>query len=62
MQALLANLEAILGGTGLIRGEQVRQRASSWLDSSPNQALAIMRPSSTEELSKALQICNNNHI
>jgi len=62
MQALLVNLEAILAGSGLIRGEQVRQRASSWLDSSPNQALAIMRPSTTEELSKALQICNDNHI
>lgn len=62
MQALLTNLEAILGVTGLIRGEQVRQRASSWLDSSPNQALAIMRPSTSEELSKALQICNDNHI
>ncbi|MDM7859402.1 FAD-binding oxidoreductase [Alteromonas sp. ASW11-36] len=62
MQTFLNQLERVLGGSGLLTGEQVRGRASSWLDSSPNQALAIMRPESTEELSAALKVCNQHKV
>jgi FAD/FMN-containing dehydrogenase len=61
MSELLSKLQQILGDKGLINEEQVRQRATSWLDHSPNQALAIMRPANTEELSAALKVCNESN-
>ena len=62
MQGLLTQLEQVLGNSGLLTGNQVRERASSWLDNSPNPALAIMRPACAGELASALKICNEQKV
>jgi FAD/FMN-containing dehydrogenase len=55
----IKQLNDILGVNGLLTGEQVIERATNWLDHSPNQALAILRPATTDELSAALKTCND---
>ena len=48
----------IVGPDGLLTGADVRARSVSWADHSPCQALAIVRPSSTEQVSRLLAACN----
>ena len=51
-------LVEIVGADGVLTGEDVRSRAVSWADHGPCQALAIVRPSSTEQVSRVLAACN----
>ena len=51
-------LAEIVGPDGLLTGADVRARSVSWADHSPCQALAIVRPSSTEQVSRLLAACN----
>ncbi len=55
---LLQELTGILGPEGILTGEAVRARGVGWADHSPCQALAVLRPSSTEQVSKALAACH----
>ncbi len=55
---LLHELTGILGSEGIVTGDAVRARAVGWLDHSPCQALAILRPSSTDQVSRALAACH----
>jgi FAD/FMN-containing dehydrogenase len=55
---LLQELTGILGPEGILTGQAVRERAVGWADHSPCQALAILRPSSTEQVSRALAACH----
>jgi FAD/FMN-containing dehydrogenase len=55
---LLHELTGILGSEGVVTGDAVRARAVGWLDHSPCQALAILRPSSTDQVSRALAACH----
>jgi len=57
MSTLLNKLHQILGDIGLLQGNDVSSRPSSWSNSTPCQALAIARPSSTQELAKVMKIC-----
>ena len=55
---LIQALTGILGPEGLLTGDAVRARAVGWFDPSPCQALAILRPSGTAQVSRALALCH----
>jgi FAD/FMN-containing dehydrogenase len=54
----LQTLIDIVGSEGVITGDDVRARFVSWVDQSPCQALAIVRPANTEQVSRVLAACN----
>ncbi len=54
----LARLAEIVGREALLTGNDVRSRATSWADQSPCQALALVRPASTEQVSQVLAACH----
>src|SRR5512139_304960 len=56
--SLLATLAGIVGPTHALTGDDVSARAVSWGDRSPCRALAIVRPGSTEEVSRVLAACH----
>lgn len=58
MNDLIQALQTLLGPNQVLTGDAVRQRAVSWFDHSPSQAGAIIRPGSTDEVSKALSLCH----
>ncbi len=58
MIKLIQSLQALLGTNQVLTGDAVQQRAVSWFDHTPSQAGAIIRPASTEEVSKALALCH----
>ena len=55
---LLLSLQEILGAENVLTGDDVRNRFVSWIDQGPCQALAIVRPGSTEQVSKVLAACH----
>ena len=54
----LQTLIDIVGPDGVLTGDDVRARSVSWADHSPCQALAIVRPANTEQVSRVLAACN----
>jgi len=54
----LQTLIDIVGPDGVLTGDDVRARSVSWADHSPCQALAIVRPATTEQVSRVLAACN----
>jgi FAD/FMN-containing dehydrogenase len=54
----LERLAEIVGREALLTGSDVRSRATSWADQSPCQALALVRPASTEQVSQVLAACH----
>ena len=56
---VLAALLQALGDDCVLTGAAVSQRATSYWDSSPTTAMAILRPRSTEQVSRALSICHD---
>lgn len=56
---LLHTLRGIVGPENVLTGDDVRSRPVSWADHSPCQALAIVRPADTREVSEALAACNS---
>jgi len=54
----LQTLIDIVGIDGVLTGHDVRARSVSWADHSPCQALAIVRPANTEQVSRVLAACN----
>lgn len=55
---LLAHIRAIVGDAGLITGDDVASRPADWLGRSKVEAKAIVRPSSTQELSAVMKLCH----
>jgi FAD/FMN-containing dehydrogenase len=55
---LLQALQHIVGNGNVLTGDDVRRRSVSWADHSPCQALAIVRPAGTEQVSKVLAACH----
>ena len=55
---LLDTLNAALGADGVLTGDAVRARATSWIDPAPLQALAIVRPRTTAEVATVLRLCH----
>ena len=61
--ACLAELQAALGPQGLRLGEQIElPRCTDWSGHPPVRPLALLRPSSTAEVSAALAICRRHRI
>lgn len=57
--ALLRALHDVLGSTGCISGDGISGKyASDWSKSSCQAPLALLRPASTEQLSRALALCH----
>jgi FAD/FMN-containing dehydrogenase len=54
----LQTLIDIVGPDGALTGDDVRARSVSWADHSPCQALAIVRPANTGQVSRVLAACN----
>jgi FAD/FMN-containing dehydrogenase len=55
---LLETLRAIVGDDHVLTGDRVSARAVGWADHSPCRALAIVRPGSTQEISRVLAACH----
>src|SRR5512139_871404 len=55
---LIHTLAGIVGADGVLTGDDVRKRFVSWVDQGPCQALAIVRPSTTEQVARVLAACN----
>jgi len=58
MNKLLEQIEAIVGPTGVLTGEDVSSRATSWVNPEPCGAGAIVRPASTAEVSDVMRLCH----
>ena len=54
----LEQLAEIVGRDALLTGDDVRSRGVSWADHSACQALALVRPASTDEVSRILAACH----
>lgn len=58
MDALLTEITAIVGHPHLLEGEEVNARRDDWMQNTPCQARAIVRPANTEELSQVMAACH----
>ncbi len=58
MQELIAEIEAVVGPQGLVQGDAVRARPAT-VQGGECQAQAIIRPASTEEVSRVLRLCHD---
>ena len=56
--SLLDTLAAIVGPANLLTGSAVAARSVSWADRGPCRARAIVRPASTDEVSRVLAACH----
>ena len=55
---LLAEIREITGDVGVLTGADVRARTSGFFNTDPCEAMAIVRPASTEEVSQVLKLCH----
>lgn len=58
MHELVDQLIALLGADGVLTDDAVHARATSWIDPAPLQALAIVRPRTTDEVAAVLRLCH----
>ncbi|OEY66836.1 FAD-binding oxidoreductase [Marinobacter sp. X15-166B] len=58
MTDLVMELQALLGPQGVLTGDDVRSRASTYWNPEPMQAAAILRPRSVAEVSACLRSCH----
>lgn len=55
---LLSSIAAVVGDTGVLQGDALRTRATSYWDSSPMSGWALVRPADTAELSQVMALCH----
>ncbi len=60
MTDIIDKIRAIVGDGGLITGDDVRQRPADWRGLAKCEALAIVRPASTGEVSAVMRACNES--
>ena len=58
MTDIIAELKEIVGGAGIVSGDDLSARAASSIDASSHQAIALVRPHKTTELSEVLALCS----
>ena len=58
MSELIKQLQAIVGDSNVLGSEAVAQRAKHFWDPSPMQALALVRPGNTDEVSAVMRACS----
>lgn len=56
--SLVDSLRALLGPDGVLEGEAVAGRAASWIDPTPLQAAAVVRPGAVAEVAAVLRLCS----
>jgi FAD/FMN-containing dehydrogenase len=57
-RSLLCAIESVTGPGGVLTGDQVRSRRTGWISRGEMQAIAIVRPRSTAEVSRVLRLCH----
>ena len=57
-QEFISNLQSIVGPANVLTGGEVSSRSAGWASNKPCEALAIVRPRTTAEVSAVLRICN----
>ncbi len=55
MDDIVAKLTRELGPDAVVTGDEVRTRSTGWMRPGPNLAKALVRPRTTEEVSKTLR-------
>ncbi|MGI9228579.1 MAG: FAD-binding oxidoreductase [Gammaproteobacteria bacterium] len=60
MSDLITELERIVRPGGLVMEDDLRSRAASTTDVTPHAAIALVRPKTTEELSKIMALCHQH--
>ncbi|MBZ5487696.1 FAD-binding oxidoreductase [Halomonas aquamarina] len=58
MDTLINELETIVGKKGVLLGEDVAQRSVDWFTKASCEAMAIIRPQNTEQLSQVMAACH----
>ncbi len=58
MNAVVQALTECLGESEIIMGDKLQERATSYWNPAPTQALMLLRPRTTEEVSEILKICH----
>ena len=58
MSDILAKITEIVGESGVLTGEAVRERVAVWGTNQPMEAKAIVRPSMADEVSAVLKLCH----
>ncbi len=58
MSSIVHKLREIVGPVGILTGDDVSARRATWLRQAPARAKAIVRPSSTHELSRVMRACH----
>ncbi|MFG6667689.1 FAD-binding oxidoreductase [Halomonas sp. HNIBRBA4712] len=58
MDTLINELEGIVGSNGVLLGDDVAQRSVDWFTKAPCEAMAIVRPKNTEQLSQVMAACH----
>ena len=59
MTGIIEQLEALLPDGGVITGPTIAERATSYWDTSPTEAKALLRPTSAQQLSEVLRVCHD---
>lgn len=61
MNTLIESIRELVGPNGILTGEDVSSRSDSWPPMGGCQALAIVRPSDTEQVSAVLKLCQRHN-
>jgi FAD/FMN-containing dehydrogenase len=61
MKTLIESIRELLGPGGILTGEDVVNRSDSWPPMGGCQAMAIVRPRNTDEVSAVLKLCHRNN-
>jgi FAD/FMN-containing dehydrogenase len=59
MTDVIERLVEAIGADSIVTGDLLRERATSYWDPSPTRAKALVRPRSTGEVSRVMQICHD---
>ena len=60
MDVIIDRLQKVVGQSGIISGPDLAERATSYWDSSPTAAKALVRPQSTQQVSDILRLCHDS--
>jgi FAD/FMN-containing dehydrogenase len=60
MTSVVEELRLALGADAVITGDAIAERATSYWDQSPTMAKALLKPRSTDEVSRAMAICHKH--
>ncbi|MGI9202159.1 MAG: FAD-binding oxidoreductase, partial [Woeseiaceae bacterium] len=60
MVDIVKQLEGVLAAGDIVPSDALAERATSYWDSSPTEAKALLRPANTEQVSEILRICHDS--